>query len=125
MPLRVLVYDDDLVSRPDFLGELPAELIYRGHADDAIDEVRELAPDLVLMDYSMGRHRNGLDSVVALRRVFSPAELTIIGISSDAVLNERMVRAGADAGFVKFSAPRRLRVWLDRPSARPRGPSPR
>lgn len=103
--MRILVFDDDLCHQPDFFGGLPAEFVYRPHADRAVEDVREIEPDLVLMDYAMGRHRTGVEAVSDLRETFPPGDLLIFGISSDEGCNRRMCRAGADDGVLKGAAP--------------------
>ena len=103
----ILIFDDDLVLRPDFLAGLPARFVYRPHADDAEDDVTAHDPDLVLMDFAMGAMRNGVDAVRALR-VRWP-ELAIVGISSDARMNRFMLEAGATASVVKMALPEEFR----------------
>jgi CheY-like chemotaxis protein len=112
--LRILVFDDDLFGHQDFLAGLPGELVYRPHADDAVAQVRAVAPDVVLMDYSMGAHLTGAQAVSLLRESYQPDELAIIGISSDPLLNARIVLAGADEAVVKMAAPRLLTAMLTR-----------
>lgn len=114
MSLRILVFDDDLFGHQDFLAGLPGEFVYRPHADDAVAEVRAVAPDVVLMDYSMGARLTGAQAVSLLRESFAADELAIIGISSDPLLNARIVLAGADEAVVKMEAPRLLRGLLAR-----------
>ena len=108
----ILVFDDDLVHRTGFLGGLPAQFIYRAHADDALRDVDEVEPDVVLMDFSMGHHLSGAQAVALLRSRYPVGELHIVGISSDARCNAQMCRAGADDAIVKREAPTLLRQLL-------------
>lgn len=119
MRRRILIFDDELIRYPDFLSELSEalggdiELVYRAHADDAVDEVRKLQPVAVLMDYSMGpSHYSGAGAVSNLREHFNQAELPIVGISSDSIANQRMQMAGANTAVVKMAAPARLPALL-------------
>lgn len=122
---RVLVFDDDLVRHPELFAELPCEVTLRGHADDCVEAVEELAPDLVLMDFSMGAKLNGRDAVMRLRQRYPLGALTIVGISSDARMNRLMLEAGADDAIVKGALVDNLRLLLpllpdvSQPGARP------
>ncbi len=112
---RVLVFDDDLVRHPDFLAALPAELHYRPHADDALADVAAVRPAAVLMDYAMGGdHLTGAQAVATLRERYAPSELVIVAISSDPIMNHRMILAGADDGVPKMVAPQRLPALIAR-----------
>jgi CheY-like chemotaxis protein len=122
--VQLLVFDDDLVSHPDFLGAALASLAnrhggslslvasYRPHADAALSEVRALAPDLVLMDYHMGPHADGATAIRALRAHHPPERLPILAISSDAGMNRLMLLAGACEACVKMALPDALPVLL-------------
>lgn len=109
LPL-VLVFDDDLVAHPDFLGDHAARFVYRPNADRAVDDVRELAPHLVLMDFSMGSSIDGVAAIRTLREHFS--DLPIIAISSDSRRNRVMIEAGAHDGVPKMALPEQLRQVL-------------
>ena len=117
---RVLIFDDDLYTRQAWLQAPLAHLVYRPHADRAVADVREVEPDLVLMDYAMGPHLDGARAVAELRRHFGSAELTIVGISSDPRCNQTMIRAGADAGVPKALLPEALGELLSGPRLAPR-----
>lgn len=114
--LKVLVFDDDLVSHPSFLGAAAGpggrevELVYRPNADDAIADVLAVGPALVLMDFSMGTSVDGAAAVRTLRARFP--ELPIVGISSDARMNRIMIEAGAIDGVPKMALPENLRFVL-------------
>ena len=112
--LVVLVFDDDLVRHPDFLGRCTARFVYRPHADDAVADVMSVSPDLVLMDYSMGASLTGAQAVAELRGCPDLRELVICAISSDDRCNQHMVMAGADHAFTKMALPRHLPALLDR-----------
>jgi DNA-binding NarL/FixJ family response regulator len=104
----ILIFDDDLVHRPDFLAGMPARFVYRHDADQAEDDVAAHDPDLVFMDFAMGATRNGVDAVRALR-VRWP-DLAIVAISSDARMNRLMLEAGATVAAVKMALPEEFRV---------------
>lgn len=114
LPL-VLVFDDDLYHHQDFLAGLPAQFIFRPHADDCIADIRAHTPDLVLMDFSMQARMNGRDAIVHLRLVYPLGALRVIGISSDSRMNRLMLEAGADDAIVKMALPERFRELLGNP----------
>lgn len=114
----ILVFDDDLVRHPDFLGALPARFVYRADADHAEEDIAEIEPDLVLMDFSMGAMRDGAMAVQALRLRWSLEELPIIGISSDARMNRRMLEVGATDAVVKMAVPESFGALLQHARAR-------
>lgn len=105
MTCRVLVFDDDLIAHPDFLGHLDADFVYRADADDAIADVEAVRPDIVLMDFSMNAKRSGAEAVQVLREHYGLDQLPIIAISSDARLNRKMCMLGATIGIVKMALP--------------------
>src|SRR5512134_1314262 len=109
LPL-VLVFDDDLIGNPDFLGVHAARFVYRSNADNAIDDVLEVTPELVLMDFSMGSPIDGATAVRSLRARF--ATLPIVAISSDSRRNRVMIEAGADDGVPKMALAEQLRHVL-------------
>jgi len=109
LPL-VLVFDDDLTVNPDFLGEHAARFVYRAHADNAVNDVLEVAPDLVLMDFSMGTMIDGATAVRHLRARFTT--LPIVAISSDSRRNRVMIEAGANDGVPKMQLIEQLRHVL-------------
>ena len=111
--LDVLVFDDDLVHRTGFLAQVDARFVYRAHADQAVAVVRQLRPDVVLMDYSMGAHLTGAEAVADLRGHFDAHTLPIIGISSEMRCNHAMILAGANDAVAKAVLPHRLPQLLE------------
>ncbi len=109
LPL-VLVFDDDLIAHPDFLGAHAARFVYRANADDAVADVLALSPDLVLMDFSMGTPIDGATAVRTLRARFE--DLPIVAISSDSRRNRVMIEAGASDGVPKMALAEQLRHVL-------------
>jgi len=109
LPL-VLVFDDDLITNPDYLGEHAARFVYRANADNAVADVHEVEPDLVFMDFSMGTVVDGGTAVRYLRATFP--SLPIVAISSDSRRNRVMIEAGADDGVPKMALAEQLRYLL-------------
>ncbi|WP_324157875.1 ATP-binding protein [Ideonella sp.] len=102
---RVLVADDVPVNRK-MLCELLRQLGFEAHeaADglQALDQVRLVAPDLVLMDVRMPG-MDGLEATTELRRQAATARLPVIMVSANAAPEDqhRSLAAGADAFLAK------------------------
>ena len=122
--MRVVVFDDVLCRRqPEFaeFAEQGMVLHFYAHADDAVDVVESERPDLVLMDYAMEEHLTGVEAVQNLRVRFPVGELRIVGISSDAGANQRMVAVGADEATLKPHLRGYLRAIMRRRAERQAG----
>ena len=116
--MRVVVFDDVLFTRQaDFAG-LGPDFRFFEHADDAVSVVQAEHPALVLMDYAMEEHATGEEAIGALRSQWKKGQLTIVGISSDAHSNERMLAAGADKAIPKSHLRGYLRTWVREHGAR-------
>ena len=106
--IKVLIVDDHPVVRKGLLSCLAAHgnLKIVGEAangTEAVRLVKDLAPDIVLMDMSMPE-MDGLAVTEALRKVASQAKVLILSMQSnrDGVL--RIIKAGA-RGYVLKDAP--------------------
>ncbi len=94
--LRVLIFDDVVAARGEEFRIPGLHVEVLAHADDAVSHCSgELAPDVVFMDFSLGRGRtNGAVATGALRAAGFAGK--IIAISSDPAANAQMTAAGAD-----------------------------
>lgn len=108
-PVRLLVVDDDPLVRAgltSMLGGTPAVQLVGEAANgrEAVDAVRDLRPDVVLMDIGMPV----LDGVAATteirRRAAAPEVLILTTFTSDAHLLSAL-RAGAAGYLLKDAAP--------------------
>lgn len=111
-PTRVLVVDDDPLVRTGLtmmLGGDPRLEVVGEAADglEAQDRVRELAPDIVLMDIRMPRC-DGLEATAAVRALPDPPEVLVLTTfdADDMVL--RALRAGASGFLLKDTPPPRI-----------------
>ena len=116
--MRVVVFDDVLYGRQHEYAGMGCDLYFYEHADDAVRVVADADPDVVLMDYAMEEHATGEEAVAALRKRWPRGNLRIVGISSDALSNERMVAAGADDAVPKSHLRGYLKLMIRRHNAR-------
>jgi CheY-like chemotaxis protein len=108
--MKVVIFDDVLCRRQADYHMPGLELVFYEHADDAAAVLLRERPDLVLMDFSMDADHSGAEAVARLRQHDQLRALRIVGISSDAEHNVRMLAAGADDAVPKTH----LRAYLHR-----------
>ena len=107
-PIRVLLVDDHPVIRMGLRSCLSQHATIRivGEAADgqeALRMVKELSPDLVLMDINMPR-MNGLTASAALRRENPKVKILVLSTYSDSDYVARLLQSGA-RGFALKQAP--------------------
>ncbi|KSU73987.1 two component transcriptional regulator, LuxR family [Pseudarthrobacter enclensis] len=109
-PTTVLLVDDHLVVRSGLralLGTQPdlAVVAEAASGEEALDLVREHAPDVVVMDLAMGAGMDGIEAIRRLRQVNTrQAILVFTTYDSDADI-VRAVDAGAMGYLLKDAAP--------------------
>ena len=95
MAKRVLIFDDVLWVRREVFHIPGLEILLYGDADESVAQVATSSPDVLFMDYAMGReHANGVDAIRALRKNGYSGK--IVAMSSDPAANAMMISAGAD-----------------------------
>jgi two-component system nitrate/nitrite response regulator NarL len=111
---RVVVIDDHPLIRRA-LAQLLApqdDLVLAGEAstcDAGCALVRELQPDLVLLDLNFGRTAtSGLQALRALRDAGSEARILVLTVSDDPADLAAAIRAGADGYLLKDADPEEL-----------------
>jgi RNA polymerase sigma factor (sigma-70 family) len=113
-PTRTLIVDDSELARRGIrtiLQESPRFEIV-GEASDAatgIAKVRELLPDLVLMDLRMPG-LSGLDATRAIKEEFPAALVVVLSVSDDPQDLFEAIRRGAQGYLIKHVEPR---LWLE------------
>ncbi len=110
--LRILLVDDHEIVREGLrlLIEIQPDMMVIGEADngdDALKKVRELDPDLVLMDISMPG-LNGLKATKKLCKINPPVKILILTRHEDIGYLKTLLEAGANGYILKQSAPEEL-----------------
>jgi RNA polymerase sigma factor (sigma-70 family) len=111
--LRVVIADDHTVVRQGIRGVLESVdgltvVGEAGDGDEALELVRDLEPDVVVLDVNMPG-RTGLEAAAALRDEGAAARVLILSMHDDPEYVLQAVRAGADGYVLKDVAPAELR----------------
>jgi len=121
VPLRILLADDHATVRHGLKlmidGEPDMKVV--GEADDGhqvIRQVRELKPDVVVMDISMPG-MNGLVATRALKEMQPDTVIVTLTRHADAAYLQELVRAGVAGYVLKRSAPTELLHAIRRTAA--------
>lgn len=85
------------------LGRISLSQRWSSHA--YLDEIREVQPDVLLLDFYMPPH-TGLEVLRGVNAAVLSGELVrpsaVLGMSSEPRCNQQILAAGADAAFVKW-----------------------
>jgi DNA-binding NarL/FixJ family response regulator len=108
MAIKVLLVDDHKIVRDGLRSMLAKQMDIEvvGEADngrDALTAVRELAPDVVVMDIAM-RELNGIDATRQLVAEGTGARVIALSMHSDRRYVSEMLAAGAKGYLLKDSA---------------------
>jgi two-component system response regulator NreC len=95
--LRMLLENEDDV---DIVGEA-------GTAEDAIESVRKLSPDVVLMDIGLP-DRSGIEAAGEIKQIFPETSIVALTIHEDEEYFFKMLEAGASGYVPKRAAPNEL-----------------
>ena len=108
MAIRVFLVDDHTIVRDGLVAVIKSHrnILVVGTADDgfdAISQVKELKPDVVLMDISM-RTLNGIEATAKILEVCPDTRVIILSMHNDAERIYRALKAGANGYLLKDSA---------------------
>lgn len=102
MAIRVLIADDQVLSRQGLKGVLQSEpdVVIVGEAEtgsEALEKAISLRPDVVLMDL-MGPGEGGIDTTRAIRLRCPDTQVLVLTVYAD----HRLLRKSAEAGAVGY-----------------------
>lgn len=103
--MRVLAFEDGYdIEALLTAGGINTSLLVleqRWNSLDAVTRIEAFAPDVLLLDHFMPP-TTGKAVLETLLASNVPLPATVVAMSSEATMNEAMVRLGADVGVVKF-----------------------
>ena len=110
--LRIMLVDDHQLFRKGIAALLSARPEFQvvGEAEDgleAIERVREFAPDVILMDVVMPRC-NGLDALRVIKREMPAAHVIMLTVSNDDPSVFAAIENGAEGYLLKLLDPKEL-----------------
>ncbi|MBI3879634.1 MAG: response regulator transcription factor [Verrucomicrobia bacterium] len=111
-PQSIYIVDDHPIFREGLIHLLTRErdLKVCGEADDAgeaLAQIPQLKPDLVLMDVSLPS-KSGLELIKDLRAVCRDLAVLVISMHDESLYAERVLRAGARGYIMKQEGPARM-----------------
>src|SRR3990170_8955929 len=110
--LRILIVDDHSVVRRGVKALLEAQEGWEvcgeaANGREAVDEVRRLKPDIVILDLSLPE-LNGLDAARQIVRERPQTEILVLTMHHSEELAEQVLQAGARGYVLKSDADARL-----------------
>lgn len=115
---RILVADDHALMRQGIRAMLSRNPRWNicGEAEngrEAIDQVKELTPDFVILDISMPE-LNGIDAAREIRRIAPATKIIILTMHESSQLEAAALQAGADTVITKRMAVNSLTDAIER-----------
>jgi DNA-binding NarL/FixJ family response regulator len=115
--LRILIADDHEIFRRGLrsLLESHAEWEVCGEAVDgqeAVERVKELNPDVVVLDITMPR-LNGLEAAQVIRNQAPRSRMVILSQHEPSLMRQAALSAGADAYVTKSEVSRELMMAIE------------
>lgn len=114
---RILIVDDHELIRQGvrFIFSRDPQFFIAGEAAngaEAIEQVKKLNPDLVLLDISMPV-MNGLEAATEIRRLAPKTKIVILTMHDSAQMRNQAQEAGADAFVTKSQVASKLLVVVE------------
>ncbi len=111
--LRILIVDDNAFVRKTLCKIIGAEPDMEVSAeasskDEALKNVRQFKPDVVLVDISLDGDESGLEFVREARRHRLEMPILVLSIHDSALYGDRAVEAGAQGYLMKQDAAEQL-----------------
>jgi two-component system nitrate/nitrite response regulator NarL len=111
--IRVLVVDDHEVMRlgVKYALNLQTRVVFAGEAsnsEEALQQVEEIMPDVVLLDISLKRSTDGFFVARAIKERFKDVKVLIFSHHDEREFATKFIDSGADGFILKESTPKQL-----------------
>jgi DNA-binding NarL/FixJ family response regulator len=109
---KILIVDDHPMMREGLRGTIKSEpdMEICGEAENAsqaIDALKEVTPDLILMDITLPG-RSGLELIKDMRITHPHVPILVLSMHDESLYAERVLRAGAEGYITKQQSPKVL-----------------
>lgn len=99
--MKILIVDDSMTSRGLFKAYMPRDgqhqVFEAANLPDALNKMRELQPELVVLDYNMPEH-NGVEMAQAMLQAGLKAKFVLLTANTQ----KSIVEAARAAGFLQI-----------------------
>jgi DNA-binding NarL/FixJ family response regulator len=115
--VRILIADDHEIFRRGLRSLLESHSHWQvcgeaANGREAIDRVRELRPDVVVLDVTMPEV-NGLEAAKEIRRQMPESKVVILSQHEPALMKQSALAAGAGAYVTKSEVSRELMIAIE------------